>query len=211
MKLDLAAAANLNATSGKGARAIWAGGKIEINEEALIGQLADALATVMGQNLNRGYQPDGLGSMPGRKKDGKPRGQGSAISLALASVPQGNLTWLIAAHRERAGHLARIMQEVAFRAPRLDSLPPAVIKRCWERATSTSMLGEALRGEPSAIAGVLRSGRKTNLGRTLGGKASLPVSFAGVGQRRLGGALRQRSSGVGAALRGPRQKRTRLW
>lgn len=172
MRIDLAAVADqLKGRSGQ-VRASWSGGKIEIDEVAFIGRVADAAATVMGQNLYKGLTPDGSGTMPPRKKDGKPRGQGSQIARALASVSIGAGVWLIAAHKEIQGHLARIMQEIPLRAPPLSALGFA-IRRAFERAVSTSKggttssgLGQALRtGSRTVYSG----GKRVAVGSLFGG------------------------------------------
>lgn len=126
MRLDLAAAANRNATQRGSARAVWSGGRIEIDEEKLAELIARATAFVMGENLFAGRRPDGRGAMPGRQRDGRPRGMGALVARALAPLKVGPLTYVIAAHRERAGHLARILQEVPLRAPPLETMRAAV-------------------------------------------------------------------------------------
>ena len=192
MKLDLAAAAAAisKATTGKlRAGAEWTGGKIEIDEAGFVGRLADGVAMMMGQNLYRGMRPDGGGPMPGRKEDGKPRGKGSSIARALNSIQQGSrLEWLIAAHREQPGHLARIMQEVPLRAPPLETLKKW-INEAFKRSVKTGELGGALvRRAAQPFGRALRSGgeglRPTKVGQTLGGtKASrAPASWGGLGK-----------------------------
>lgn len=159
MKLDLQAVAGLilNGPRGK-IRAQWEGGKLEIDEVGFIGRLAQAVATVMGQHIFRGRKPDGSGPMPGRLKDGRPRGQGSAISRALAAVQSGPLEWTIAAHREIQGHLARIMRETEFRPPPFDTFA-AAIRQAFNRSVAVGELGRGVRGVPRASLGQeMRSG-----------------------------------------------------
>jgi len=144
MKLDLAAlAGQLTAAKGK-VRVNWSGGKIDIDEQGFIGRVADALATVMGANLYRGLRTDGSGPMPGRKKDGTPRGKGSAIARAIAALPSGPGEWFLTAHREIPGHLMRIFQEVDFKPPPLERIRMAVIK-AFERSVKVGAFGGVLR------------------------------------------------------------------
>jgi hypothetical protein len=128
MKLDLAAALGQtsNAAAG-GVRAVFSGLKtIEIDEETFVGRIVDARAFAMGQNLHRGLRPDGSAPMPGRKKDGQPRGLGALLALRLKGGKTGALTWRIAPDREIPGHLARILREVPFLPPSLERLRAAV-------------------------------------------------------------------------------------
>lgn len=128
MKLDLAAALGQtsNAAAG-GVRAVFSGLKaIEIDEEAFVGRVVDARAFAMGQNLHRGIQPDGTAPMPGRKKDGQPRGLAAHMVLRIRGRKLAELTWRIAPDREIPGHLARILRGVPFRAPSLERLRAAV-------------------------------------------------------------------------------------
>lgn len=127
MYVDLAAAAaTQNASKGGGASATWVGGKIEIDDAKMLDLIARAISFVMGNNLFEGRRPDGRGPMPPRQYDGQPRGSGSAIARAIAAVKTGPLVWLIAAHREKIGHLARIMGNVPLLAPPIDTIRNAV-------------------------------------------------------------------------------------
>lgn len=123
MKIDLAHALQTERSSGGAARASWSGPKaIEVDSDRFLGAVAQAAATVMGQNLHRGIRPDGAGPMPGREKDGRPRGLGSLIALRLTGRQIGAAGWLIAPDREIPGHLARILREVPFRPPSFRAL-----------------------------------------------------------------------------------------
>jgi hypothetical protein len=160
---DLAAAANAKAPKGGPARAIWSGGKINIDEVKLLELVARAIAITMGRNLNNGIRPDGSGAMPPRKYDGKPRGLGAQIALALAPIKVGTIAWLIAAHREKAGHLARLMAGVPFSAPPLEPIRAAV-KSAWRAAldlAGAEQGAKALRGGAGKVAkGMARDARK---------------------------------------------------
>jgi hypothetical protein len=150
MQLDLAAAAEQIANARKAlvrhVRTEWRGGKIELDEVGFVARVVNALAAAMAANLYRGMKPDGSGPMPGRKLDGQPRGKGAAIARALDAVRQGDrLEWLIAAHKETPGHLARIMRDVEFRAPSLDMIRVA-IGRAFERSIVVGALGSAIPG-----------------------------------------------------------------
>lgn len=136
MKIDVEAATaqTSNATAG-GVRATWSGVKsIELDAEKFLGAVAQAAATVMGQNLYRGWRPDGAGPMPGREKDGRPRGTGALIALRLTGRQIGPAGWLIGPDREIPGHLGRILRGVPFKAP-----PFATLERpihfAFEKAT----------------------------------------------------------------------------
>ncbi len=219
MKLDLAAVADQLKSRNGQVRAIWSGGQIEVNETEFISRVADAAATVMGQNLYKGLTPDGSAAMPGRKKDGKPRGQASNIARALASVSISAGVWLIAAHREIQGHLARIMQDVPLRAPPFSALGPA-IRRAFERAVKT---GKGEGSTPSQVAQALRQGprqvwsggKRVSIGKLFQGNsgafddvpsARLARLHAGRlarhlnGPRPAGPRLRTRRSGIGGYL-----------
>lgn len=126
MRVDLAAAAQMNAPTGGAARAVWSGGVIEVDDTKFLDLVARAVAFTMGRNLYDGYRPDGRGPMPARKYDGQPRGSGSLIARALAAVKTGPLTWVIAAHREKIGHMQRIMGEIPLLAPPIDAIRAAV-------------------------------------------------------------------------------------
>jgi hypothetical protein len=150
VQLDLAAAAEQIANARKSlvrhVRTEWRGGKIELDEVGFVARVVNALAEAMGRNLFRGMKPDGSGPMPGRKLDGQPRGKRARIAQALDAVRQGDrLEWLIAAHKETPGHMARIMREVEFRAPRIDQIR-AAINRAFERSIVVGKLGSAIPG-----------------------------------------------------------------
>lgn len=206
MKLDLAkAAAQMTNTQMRTFAAKWIGSTVEIQEDEFVSRIADAFATAMGQNLYRGLKPDGSGPMPGRKSDGKPRGMGSAIARAIASRARGDRTWFIAAHRETEGHLSRIMQDVEFKAPPIETIGPA-IKAAFRKALKVST--------PDILG--LRQGSRQNY--TDGGKrVKLGKLFAGVGDTsmfndmtklRLGRQIRgvRKRSIFADALRGPRKR-----
>lgn len=172
-------------------RALWQGGQLEIDEIGFIGRLANAVATVMGQNIFRGDQPDGSGSMPGRKLDGRPRGMGAAIARALAAVQTGPLEWTIAAHKEIQGHLARIMREVPLRPPPFDRFATA-IRMAFERSVEVGELGRSLRSGAGSLGRSLRSrtgGRPERFGRMVDISGARDV-FKGFGS--FGRALRPR-------------------
>jgi hypothetical protein len=125
IELDLAAAANQNATTGK-VRFSWRGGRIQFDEQKLFDLIARGLAGRISANLSRGLRPDGAGPMPGRQKDGLPRGMGSAVVRQIQAIQVGPMRWSIAAHREIPGQLARILREIPLRAPPLSSLRDVV-------------------------------------------------------------------------------------
>lgn len=158
MKMDLAAAAQKwNGTTG-GVRAVWKGGRVELDETKYVDLIARGVAAAMGANIHNGLRPDGKGPMPGRKKDGRPRGQDSLISRALAALQIGPRTWIIAAHQERLGHLARILQEVPFLPPPIEWIRDFV-HAAFEAAVKLSTATAALRSLADADAGVRRVGR----------------------------------------------------
>lgn len=130
--VDLAHAANLNATTGK-VRSTWSGGKLHFNEQLFLELVVRAVAATMGLNLYNGLRPDGSGPMPGRKKDGEPRGKGSKIARALHPKKVGALSWFIAAHLENPGHLGRIMGGVPLQAPPIERIR-AGVHRAYETA-----------------------------------------------------------------------------
>jgi hypothetical protein len=101
-------------------------GVIEVDEEAVARGMATVVAREMGMNLRKGIKPDGSGPMPGRRKDGRPRGKGSRIAMAIAPVRVGKGRYTIAAHKEEQGHLARILQEVPFDAPSPEKMQRAL-------------------------------------------------------------------------------------
>lgn len=163
MKMDLAAAAaKWNATSG-GVRAQWKGGRVELDETMFVDLVARGVAARMGANIHNGLKPDGTGPMPGRKKDGQPRGQGSLISRALAALQVGSLTWIIAAHQERLGHLARILQGVPFLPPPIDRIRDAV-HNAFQAAIRLSTATAAQRALAGAEPDVRREARLTAAG-----------------------------------------------
>lgn len=133
MKLDLAKAAEKRAKGSTAMRAEWSGGVVELDEAGFLELTARGVATQMGRHLFEGRTPDGSGSMPPRKYDGAPRGSGAKIARALHPRKTGPLSWLIAAHREKIGHLARIMEGVPFAAPPLDTIQDT-IRRAFELA-----------------------------------------------------------------------------
>jgi hypothetical protein len=208
VKLDLAAVAGqiMNGPRGK-VRALWEGGQLEIDEVAFVGRLANAVATVMGQNLFRGDQPDGSGAMPGRKLDGRPRGMGAAIARALAAVQTGPLEWTIAAHKEIQGHLARIMREVPLRPPPFDRFAVA-IRMAFERSVKVGELGRAIKSGAGRFGRALKFGitaRPQRFGRMVDVAGARDV-FKGFGS--FGRALRPRvrSTSLGRAVRGQRAR-----
>lgn len=97
-------------------------GVIKVDEAAVARGIAVVVARRMSLNLMRGIMPDGSGPMPGRKKDGRPRGKSSKIAFGITPVRTGTGKFNIAAHREKQGHLYRILQEVPFRAPPMTSM-----------------------------------------------------------------------------------------
>lgn len=201
MKLDLAAAAQAIANASKGrVRVEFTGGKIEIDEAAFVGRLADAVATAMGQNLYRGMRPDGSGLMPGRKLDDRPRGKKALVARAIASVQRGDkLEWLLGAHRERPGHLERILQEVPLRPPPLETLrvPIAIAFR-----RSVKSVGAALGKNGPSFGSTLRWGgggkafrRPKGLGKFIGRSKDNPfneLAASGRFSRKVGRSLGRR-------------------
>ena len=118
MKIDLEAALRQpNAATGKVRATVTGPASIEIDVERFLGGVVHAAAAVMGQNLHRGVRPDGLGPMPGREKDGRPRGMGALIALRVTGRQISVAGWLIAPDREIPGHLGRILRGVPFHPP----------------------------------------------------------------------------------------------
>jgi hypothetical protein len=158
VKVDLAAAAAKESEPAGSSRATWTGGKIEIDEEKFLDLIVRAIANVMGQNIYQGQRPDGSGPMPAREYDGKPRGTGARIARALAPVKTGRLSWFIAAHREKIGHLARLMAGVPFRSPPIERIRDAVraafdsAVRLTEGRAAAKALPKAARGLAGAAA-----------------------------------------------------------
>lgn len=212
MQIDLAAVADqLKGRTGK-VSARWTGGQVEVDEVEFIGRVADAAAHTMGANLYAGRTPDGAGAMPGRKKDGKPRGFASQIARALAARLIGPGTWFIAAHKEIQGHLARIMQDVPLKAPPLSTLGPA-IKAAFARAVKTSqgatssVFGEALR---TGSRTVWSGGKRVAIGKLFDGgavKADLSDFASARRTKQIIGRLRTRIQGPRPA--GPRPRSPR--
>lgn len=127
MKIDLTPLTRkLNAASGAVRLECTGPAAIELDEDAFGGRLAEYTARRMARNLFEGRRPDGTGSMPGRKKDGQPRGLGAKVALALHAAQGGEGQWLIAAHREDPGHLARILGEVPLRSPPMEQMKAEV-------------------------------------------------------------------------------------
>jgi len=123
--VDLSRAANAAPSKGR-VRQEWTGGKIQIDETKFLDLVVRAAAITMSANLSRGLRPDGSAAMPGRKKDGRPRGMGSAIAGHLTAISTGALEWVIAAHHEIPGHLKRIMQDVPLLAPPMATIRAGV-------------------------------------------------------------------------------------
>jgi hypothetical protein len=148
-------------------RATWTGGQIEIDEVKFLDLLARAIAIVMGQNLFQGQKPDGSGPMPARKYDGQPRATGARIARALAPQKNGRLSWFIAAHREKIGHLARLMKDIPFRAPPLGNLRAAV-RAAFDAAVRLGEVSAQARALPAAPRGkageVFREARRSARG-----------------------------------------------
>lgn len=134
MKLILPSKQTPNASKG-GVRFQWSGPKtIEFDLTAYARRIAAMSCTVMGDNLFKGWRPDGSGLMPARKKDGRPRGQGSRISQALSFRPVGKNAFKIAAWEEQPGHLKRILGDVPLKPPPFEKLKVAVqtaIQHSW--------------------------------------------------------------------------------
>lgn len=129
MKLDLAAAVGKsNASTGPVRVEVASGGVIEIDEAVFLELFARAIGTAMGANLFKGLRPDGLGPMPGRKRDGAPRGLGAAIARNLFPKLVAPGVHVISAHREQAGHLARIMRDVPFHPPPVATIKTALVR-----------------------------------------------------------------------------------
>lgn len=129
MKLDIASAvAKSNASTGPVRVEVVSGGVIEIDEAVFLELFARAIGTTMGANLSQGLRPDGSGPMPGRKLDGRPRGEGAAVVRNLFPKLVGPGVQLIAAHRERLGHLARIMGNVPFHPPPIAKIRAGVMR-----------------------------------------------------------------------------------
>lgn len=103
------------------------GRPVTFDVEGLAGALASAQAAAMAANMERGIRPDGSGSMPGRRRDGRPRGLGAAVLRSIEARRTGTLEYLIRAWREqKPGQLARILREVPFTPPPLARMPAAV-------------------------------------------------------------------------------------
>lgn len=134
MKLDLSPLTRKpNAASGSVRAEVTGPAAIEFDEDAFFGRLAEYTARRMARNIFEGRRPDGSGPMPGRKKDGRPRGLGAMVALALHAAQGVGLEWLIAAHREAPGHLARILGGIPLRPPPLARLLEEV-KRAFTRS-----------------------------------------------------------------------------
>ena len=188
MKVDLAAAAKSNATTGGSARAPWTGGVIEIDDSKMLDLIVRAVAYRMGHNLFNGLRPDGRGGMPGRKRDGQPRGLGAAIARNLLPVKVGRLVWIIAAHREKPGHLARIMGGIPLLAPPIDTIRAAVhaafvasVKVSAQKAASAG-LSTKLTGSGTAA----RAARASARSEARGLRAERDTAFGGFGGTRSG-------------------------
>jgi hypothetical protein len=93
------------------------GGVIDINEEGLAADVAEGLAQAMASNIEHGMRPDGRGPMPGRKRDGRPRGIGAGILKSIHARRVGPMQFVIRAWRETPGQLGRILREVPFVPP----------------------------------------------------------------------------------------------
>lgn len=127
MKLDLSKLTRpTNASRGPVRVEVTGPRAIEFDEQGFIGRIADAWAAVMKQNLYNGMRPDGAGGMPGREKDGKPRGQGAEILQTIHSERRGGLDFRIEPYEKTPGHLSRILREVPFTPPPLDTLKTPV-------------------------------------------------------------------------------------
>lgn len=125
MKLDLSPLTRkLNDASG--VVRVEGPASIELDPDALLGRLADAAAHMMGQNILNGRRPDGGGMMPGRERDGRPRGLGAQVAATLHAERLGSMRWRIVANEKKPGHLARILREVPLRPPPLERFQAAV-------------------------------------------------------------------------------------
>jgi hypothetical protein len=214
MKLDLVAAAQRNAGARTGGvSAVWTGGVIDLDPDRFLELLARAVAIAMGSNIFNGRRPDGSGPMPGRKKDGEPRGKGASIARALAPRRSGPRSFFIAAHLENLGHLARIMGDVPLLNPPLEALQEAV-HRAFQAALKLSEATEALRALPRAVRGVAgasaRAARAAARGTVSSLRDAYRTSLGGVG---LTGATSERSAlgkRIRSASRKTRRERTQI-
>lgn len=77
-----------------------------IDLDVLGHHLAEAMAEDIRNNLSRGIQPDGSGAMPPRKKDGKGRGEGTAVAQSIRARKEEN-RYIIAADTEEKGEGAK--------------------------------------------------------------------------------------------------------
>lgn len=209
MKLDLAKALQANANAGTGeVRSIWTGGRIEIDELRMLDLIARAVAITMGNNLFRGIRTDGSGPMPARQYDGQPRGTGALIARALAPVKIGPHSWLIAAHREKAGHLARLMGGIPFTPPPLDTIRSAV-HNAFQAALKLSEATEAARALPAAVRGAAGASARAARRTARAGVSALRDAYrTQLGEFGLRGKTPERS-GLGKRIRSASRKTLR--
>lgn len=125
----------IRARGGNRVEITFDGPTVEIDEQVFADALAKGVAARMGRNIRKGLKSDGSGPMPGRKKDGRPRGKGSRIAMAISPKKTADLEYEIAAHQELPGHLARILRGVPFDAPPYATMKPLI----------NSVLGKAIR------------------------------------------------------------------
>lgn len=160
MKLDVASAvAKSNAPTGSVRVEVVDGGVLEIDEAVFLELFARAVGTTMGANLHNGLKPDGSGPMPGRRSDGEPRGRGARIARNLFPKLIAPGTYLISAHRERLGHLARIMGGVPFHPPPVAKIRTAVIR-------ALQLAAKVNAGRDTVAASVDRAGARRSLRRS---------------------------------------------
>lgn len=128
MKLDLSKLTRQTLNAPKGAVRVEISGPsaIEFDEKAFLGRITNAMAAAMRANLANGIRPDGAGGMPGRERDGKPRGMGAQILETIQSHEIGTLDWRVAPNEKHPGHLSRILREVPFTPPPLETLKTPV-------------------------------------------------------------------------------------
>ncbi len=106
-------------------------GVLEVDLGAFAEEFAVELAAQIRNNLSSATRPDGKGAMPGRKSDGRPRGEGAAIVQTIAAAQKSETSWTIAAVEDVPGHLRRILKKVPLR--------PSSKSAAWQAALAAAM------------------------------------------------------------------------